>query len=108
MFLDTEKARYMVYLDRTKYWLRIRQLESGIYINMDVDDFLGLLYRGVIMMTLNEKRTNTKTVTFNNFSGDFHSEDNYIDTISNINRQKLSRLIRRARKDISIISKEEV
>ena len=105
MFLDTEKARYMVYLDRTKYWLRIRQLESGIYINIDVDDFLALLYRGVIQITLNKKRTNTKTVTFNSFSGDFHSEDNYIDTISDIDRVKLSRLIRSARKDISIMTK---
>ncbi len=108
MFLDTEKARYMVYLDRTKYWLRIRQLESGIHINIDVDDFLGLLYGGVIKITLNKKRTNTKTITLNSLSRDFHSEDNYIDTITDINRHKLFDLISRAKKNIQTMTREEV
>ncbi len=108
MFIETENARYMVYLNRTKYWLRIRQLKSGIYINMDADDFLALLYRGVIQITLNKKRTNTKSVTFNSFSGDFHSEGNYIDTVTTRIGGKLASLISLARKDISSMTREEL
>ncbi len=109
MFLDTEKARYMVYLDGTNYWLRIRQLESGIHVNIEVYYFIGLLFRGG-MIALNKKRTNTKTLIFDRSSGDLHSADNYIDTYTTINgnKQKLFNLMARAQKNISTMTREEV
>jgi len=109
MFLYTEKAKYMIYLDGNKYWLRIRQRESGIHVNIEANQFSGLLFRGGTI-ALNKKKTNTKTLIFDHSSGDLHSEDNYIDTYTTINgnRQKLFNLIHCAMKNISTMTREEV
>ncbi len=95
MYMYTERAKYLVYLDGDEYWLRIRQLESGIYINLEVYKFLELLRNGG-KIELNEKKTKAKTLVFDQSSGHLRSDDHYIDifaTTVNENRQKLLRTI---------------
>ena len=95
MYMYTERAKYLVYLDGDEHWLRIRQRASGVLINLEVYKFLELLRNGG-KIELNEKKTKAKTLAFYQSSGYLRSDDHYIDifaTTVNENRQKLLRTI---------------
>ncbi len=110
MYMYTERAKYLVYLDEGKYWLRIRQLTSGILIDMEVYEFMWILHNGG-EIKLNEKKNNAKILMFEQASGYLRTEKNYIDifaTTVNENRQKLSTVLRCTIDNTTTMTREEL
>ncbi len=77
--LQTDSAKYMIYMDENKYWLKIIQISKNNHIYVEVEEIYNLLMYGGDLL-LDEEKNNIQKLTFDPSIYHLYGGSNYIDT----------------------------